>query len=119
MGDQFEYRTEIISEWGLSTILLGNAKTNAKKVQEIANILGNDGRELVSQSIEHRRKRLFFSVEALILNFKRKKHFSQASHHSDNQLTPASHSIHSSVVHEAPKDNTHDVSWKTSIDTSH
>lgn len=68
-----EFKTEIIKEGAISSILFGSSKVPLKKMEVVMNKYGEDGWDVVFQIIEHHRLLLFFSREAVIITFSRNK----------------------------------------------
>jgi len=68
-----EYKVEIIKEGALSTIILGSSKLPLNKMEDVMNKYGEDGWDVTFQLIENHRLFFFWSREAIIITFSRKK----------------------------------------------
>ena len=68
-----EYKVEVVKEGALGTIFFGSSKMPLKKMEEVMNKYGEDGWDVEFQLVEKRRLLFFWSREAAIITFSRKK----------------------------------------------
>lgn len=66
-----QYKVEIITEGGLSTLFLGSAKLSPARIEKVLNDRAREGWQVVFQIIEQRRFLLFWTREAMVVTFGR------------------------------------------------
>ena len=66
-----EFKVDVVKESALSTFFFGSAKMPIKKMEEVMNLNGLQGWELVFQIVEKRRFLLFWNREATVMTFSR------------------------------------------------